>query len=331
MEKVRIGIIGLGNMGLNHLRVYLNNPSVLIVAICDVDENNLERASSFCKNAATYTSYKEMLEKEHFNGVSIVVPTAFHKDVAIAAAHHKIPLLLEKPMAQNTQEAMQILEVLKNSNTPCLLGHIERFNPSVTLLKKKLDEKTLGKIYSIFINRIGPFPIQSVSTDIIKELAIHDLDVLRYLFPCSPARIYALQQNNITTPHSDILSCLIQLEDGIIASINVNWVSPTKKRELFITGEKGILHLDYIKQELYHYKQPTQKYPYTDDIMFKRLEGEVVKFEIDKKEPLVLEIQHFIDMIINNVQPFVSAEDGLIVLTLAQKISSIAHGESSTL
>ncbi len=327
MEKVRIGIIGLGNMGMNHLRVYLNTPKVDVIGLCDISKENVQRAAKFCKDAVVYSDYKQLLEQESLDAVSIVVPTKFHKEVALAALLAKKHILLEKPIAEDSKEAREIVFHVKQNGVKCLVGHIERFNPAVVELKKKIEENILGKIYAVNVTRIGLFPIGFVDAGVIKELAIHDLDIIQYLFESKVKQIFAATKKNICTPSHDLLLATLILENGIIAHLNVNWVSSVKKRELVITAEKGMLHLDYVNQKLSYYKQSTKQNLYTDDVLFKRKEGEVQVFEIDKKEPLILEIAHFVDCIIHNKPPIISAEDGLEVLEVAQRISSIVENE----
>lgn len=325
MKKIRIGIIGLGNMGMNHLRVYINMSSVDVVALCDINNDNLNNAAKFCKNATLYVDYAQMLANESLDAVSIVVPTKFHKEIALAAIELKKHILLEKPIAQNSEEAKEIAISAKQNNVKCLIGHIERFNPAVLALKNKINEQIIGTIYSVSITRIGTFPISFVDTGVIKELAIHDIDILNYLFESGVKEISAVTKKNICTPSHDILFCNLELENGVIVNLNVNWVSPIKKRELLITGKNGLLHLDYINQQLSCYRCSSKTEPYTKDVLFKRKEGEVIIFEIEKKEPLAVEIEHFINCIVNDQEPFVSAENGLDALKVAQRISEVAE------
>lgn len=323
MRKCRIGIIGLGNMGMNHLRVYMNFPGLEITGLCDTSETIRNNVKKICSSAVIYSDYKIMLKSEKLDGVSIVVPTKYHKDVAIEAINAGVNILLEKPIAQTYQEALEISEQVKKKGIKCLIGHIERFNPAVEVMKSKLD-KYLGKVYSVNVIRIGVPPILSVGNDVIMELAVHDLDVINFLFNKNVTNIYAVRKNNIVTPFNDVTFAIFKLENDIIVSLNVNWISPIKKRELIITGQKGMFHLDYIHQDLCYFKQPQEGNIYTNDILFKRKEGEVVKLEINKKEPLTVEIEHFIDCIVNNKKPMVSADEGLSVLMMAEKINSVA-------
>ena len=323
MKKCKIGIIGLGNMGMNHVRVYMNIPDVEVVSLCDLSESMRISAAKVCGSAVLYSDYKEMLKKEKLDGVSIVVPTKFHKEVALEAINVGVNILLEKPVAQNSQEALDITEQVKEKGVKCLIGHIERFNPAVEVMKQKLQE-CIGEVYSVRVTRVGTAPIGSVENDVIMELAVHDIDVIMYLFDTNIKRVYALRKSKIVTNFNDVTFAILELENGVIVSLDVNWISPIKKREIIITGEKGMFHLNYIPQDLCYYKPPQEGNIYTKDMLFKRKEGEVVKFEIDKKEPLAVEIEHFIDCIIDNAEPRVSAEDGLSVLKVAEEINKAA-------
>ncbi len=324
MKKIKVGIVGVGNMGAHHLRIYMAMQNVEIISLCDINKNNLEQASRICKWATLYREYQEMFMKEKLDAVSIVVPTEFHKDAALAAIKSKIHILLEKPIAQTSAEAKEILSQLEHSEIKCLIGHIERFNPAIHVLKKQLEQGMYGTIYSVQVNRIGVYPIGNVNTDIVKELAIHDIDIIQTLFQTRIKKIFAVQKGNIYSKCNDLLSSILVLENGTIVYLNVNWISPIKKRELIITAEKGLVHLDYINQDLFYYKHPHEN-PYTDDLLFKRKEGEMVKISVYKEEPLKQELHHFIDCISNNKQPVVSAKDGLEALESAEKVCLAAE------
>lgn len=330
MQKIKVAIIGLGNMGINHLRVYTTFPHVNVVALCDISEKRLEHIRKLCPNAKTYTDYGKMFQNQELDCVSIVVPTQFHKDVALAALHAQVPMLIEKPITKTIEEAMHLFQEFKDKQTLCLLGHIERFNPVINFVKQKLDEGIIGKVYTVQATRIGVFPIESVENDVIKELAIHDLDILFYFFQQKIKKIHAAAKQNICTQHMDHVSCILELGDGIVASLYINWISPIKKREMIITGEKGLLHIDYIKQEVKFYKHANTEKVYTDDLFFKRRDGEVVSFEIEKKEPLLCELSHFLDCVLCKAKPLVGIEDGIKVLELAEKIAIAAKGEDNT-
>lgn len=323
MKKVRVGVVGIGNMGMNHLRIYMTMPNCEIISVCDNNKGNLERGSRICKGATPYSDYREMFIKEKLEAVSIVIPTEFHKEVALAAIKAKIHLLLEKPIAQTSGEAKEILSQLENSEVKCLIGHIERFNPAIYVLKAQLEQGMYGTIYGVQVNRIGVSPIGNVNTDIVKELAIHDIDIIRFLFQARIKKIFAAQKGIISSKSSDFLSSILVLENGTIVNLNINWISPIKKRELIITTEKGLVHLDYINQDLFYYKHPNEN-SYTDDLFFKRKEGEMVKISVDKEEPLKRELDHFIDCILHDKQPLVSAKEGLDALEVAEKIYTAA-------
>lgn len=318
MEKV--AVIGLGAMGKNHVRVYSQMDNVELVSISDVDEKRVSQFSGKYKIRG-YTDYKEMLEKEELDIVSVVVPTKLHKQISLDVIAKGINILIEKPIAFTVEEAEEIIKVAKNKGVKLTVGHVERFNPAITELKKRLDKKELGRLFKIDINRVGPLPSRIRDVGVVIDLATHDLDIIRYLLGVDAERIYAETENKINTEHEDLLSAILRFKDGSVCNLNINWLTPTKIRKLYLTGEKGMFVVDYIKQTLVFFENGEIKNgPTYTEIVRGIAEGKMIRYKIQNKEPLELELQSFIDCVKNNKEPVVSGEDGLRALSTAQKI-----------
>jgi len=196
-------------------------------------------------------------------------------------------------------------------------------------LKRRIKEGELGNVYKVDVNRVGPFPPRIRDVGVVIDLAVHDIDIMRFLTESEPERIFAETEQRVHSDKEDLLAGVIRFRNKTIAYLNVNWLTPTKIRKLYITGEKGMFVIDYIEQTLYFYENAalTEK----DVVDNKIVEGKMIRFRIDKKEPLKNELSHFIDCVCNNKDPLVSGEDGKQALRIAlDVIRSAKNGEVIT-
>lgn len=319
MDKLKVAVIGTGAMGKSHARVYSSMDNVDLIAVCDIDK---EKAKNIAVDYKTnyYGDYKEMDSKEKIDAISICVPTKLHKEIAINVLKNKINVLIEKPIAATIAEAKEIIAEAKENNVKLMIGHIERFNPVVMELKKRIKTNELGKIYKVHCIRLSPFPQRIVDVGVIVDLAIHEIDILKYLIGSKIIRIYAETAQRIHSTHEDLLIGTMRFENNILGVINANWLTPKKVREITITGEKGMFFANYLTQELYFYENEFTRnnFDYNGGFM-NVIEGKKRKIEIENREPLKNELESFIGCILENRQPPVTGEDGLDALNIAQK------------
>jgi len=300
---MRVGVIGVGNMGRYHPRVYCELGAEL-VGVADTDLTKAKGLAEQYKTKA-YSDYKELLS-QGLDAVSIAVPTTSHKVVALAAIQKGINLLIEKPIADSIQSAQEIITVAKDSGVKLLIGHIERFNPAVRKLKQIIDNGILGKLVLISARRVGPFVPRISDVGIIVDVATHDIDVIRYLIGSEYTFVFA-RSTRYKNVKGDAAIILIGFGD-VSASIEVNWYTPHRVRSLTVTGTQGIAYLDYLKQEVEIHKA----------------EGNMIP-KIEKEEPLKLELLHFLDCIKQDKEPLVSGYDAVKVLEIATKAEQVSR------
>lgn len=321
MKKLKAAVIGVGAMGKNHARVYSELDNTDLVAVADVNEETAKNVAEYLR-CNSYKDYKKMLKGEDIDIVSIAVPTKYHKEVALNCIELGIPTLVEKPIADNEENAIEIIQRAEEDNTKLMVGHIERFNPAVVELKKRLDKNELGKIFEIKAIRVGPFPNRIRDVGVVIDLAVHDIDIMRYLANSEVKRLYAETERKIHTKHEDLLSGLLKFQNDAIGVLSVNWLTPEKIREISIIGERGMFVVKYLPQELYFYENieaSSEGYSYSD-ILMGVAEGNITNIRIQKKEPLKAEIESWVDCVKRDKKPLVSGEDGLRALELAQKL-----------
>ncbi len=318
MKKIKIGVIGVGNIGKHHARIYSELDDSELVGISDIDESLGNKISNLyrCKY---YKNYIELLKDKDIEAVSIAVPTKLHKQVALDAINYKKHLLLEKPIAETVEDANEIIKVAKKAKIKLFIGHIERFNPAVQKLKQIIDNGRLGKLTSIIARRVGLPPAKINDTNVLLDLAVHDIDIINYLINKEPELIYATSGNAVISSTKDRAEIFLKYGD-VSSFIQVNWITPIKIRGLSITGTKGYAELDYVNQKITLYENNPGNinliYENFEDFL-KRFTPDKIELGINQEEPLKNEIKTFLDCIEKNTNPIVSGEQAVLALKIA--------------
>lgn len=320
IAPTRIAVIGAGAMGRNHLRVLNDLESADLVALADVDRAGAERAARRF-NIQAYGDYLEMLDKEQPAGVVIAVPTILHREVALAAIERGVHVLVEKPIAFTVDEGREMIQAALRAGVILTVGHIERYNPAILELQRRLAQRELGRVFQMHARRLGPFPPRVRDVGVVIDLATHDVDIMRFVSGSDVVRVFAETARRIHTEHEDLLSGLLRFADNSIGVLDINWLTPTKIRELMVTGEMGMFHVNYLTQDLYFYEN---NYVKTDWDAISHIEGvsegDMIRLRIEKTEPLRVELDRFVRAINGEQVSLVSGEDGLAALHVASKI-----------
>ncbi len=313
-------MIGAGAMGRNHIRVLNDLDTVVLVGVADADTATAERAARRFGIQA-YGSYTEMLDRERPEGVVIAVPTILHREVALEAIHRGINVLVEKPITFTVEEGQEVIAAAQEAGVVLTVGHIERYNPAILELHKRLSAQQLGRVFQMHARRLGPFPPRVRDVGVVIDLATHDVDIMRFFSGSEVVRVYAETARRIHTEHEDLLSGLLRFANDSIGVLDINWLTPTKIREMMVTGERGMFHVNYLTQDLYFYEN---NYARTDWDAISHIEGvsegDMVRLRIDKTEPLRVELDRFVRAINGEQVALVSGEDGLAALNVARMI-----------
>ncbi|RAP26931.1 oxidoreductase [Candidatus Marinamargulisbacteria bacterium SCGC AG-333-B06] len=324
LKKIRIAVIGLGNMGKHHVRNYSELEDAQLVAVCDLQENvTKEFAEKY--NCKGYTDLTKMLENETIDAVSITVPTALHYPIAYEIISRNIHTLIEKPICDTVEKAETLLTLAKTNNTIVMIGHIERFNPAVQKLKDIIDKGELGKVTSLISRRVGAFPAQIKDANVIIDLAVHDIDIFSYLLNKQPDNIYGNAGSALINGREDYAEIMLTYGDQN-GMMQVNWITPIRIRKLSITGTKGYAELNYMTQELTLYESNYHEdHDDFGDFIIKFGNPTEHKITIDKKEPLREELSHFLSCIKTKKQPLIHAKVGIQALTTALTVMDIIN------
>lgn len=300
MKKLGVAVIGTGFWGKNHARVYKELESTELIAVCDV---NPERAKTIADQfgVKAYTSTSQMLKNKRIEAVNICTWSTKLAKEALKALKMKKHVLVEKPMATNTKQAKRLLEIAEENSVCLTVGFLMRFIPGLQKIREAVESKKIGDIVCATAKRVSQWPERIGDVGVVKDTAIHDIDIMKYLTNEDPVAVYAKTGNMRHRSFEDYAQIMLTYEDGKSAFIESNWLTPYKTRKLVITGSEAIMKLDYISQELWIEQKKKTVQP---------------KYQF--KEPLKLELQHFVNCITKNEKPLISGIDGLKALKIAE-------------
>ena len=328
LRTLRAAVVGLGAMGANHARVYADIPGVELTAVADTDPARVEQATRG-RTLRGYTDFTGLLEEERPDLVSIAVPTRTHLDVALRVIERGVPLLVEKPLAATLDEGERLRDAARAAGLPLAVGHIERFNPAVIALKDRLRAGDLGRVLQVHARRVGPFPERVRDVGVVLDLAPHDIDVMRFVVGSEVQRVQAETERRVHTEHEDMLSGLVRFANGVVGVLDINWLTPTKIRELSVLGERGMFVVDYLARELTFFQNDFEARDQQGAWAARHLkgvsEGPRTQLKIDRREPLRVELEAFARAVREGTPPDVSPDDALAAMAVADALVRAAE------
>jgi len=309
MKKIGVAVIGTGFWGKNHARVYKELAETELIAICDIDPQRAKAvAAQF--GVKPYTSTAKMLKNNDIEAVSVCTwSTALAKEAtkAVEAGRH---VLVEKPMAANVKQAEKLLKKAERERVHLTVGFLMRFIPGLQHIKRAVQERKIGELVCATGKRVSQWPERIGDVGVVKDTAIHDIDVMLYLFNEDPVGVYAKTGSMRHVRFEDYAQIMLTFKGGKSAFIESNWLTPYKTRILVVTGSEAIMNLDYITQELTVENA-----------------GETLKPRYPMQEPLKLELRHFANCVMKKDKPLITGLDGLKALRIAESaLKSSATG-----
>ncbi len=300
MKKLGVAVIGTGGWGKNHVRVYKELASTELVAICDV---NAERAKDIASQfgVKAYTNSTRMLKNKEIEAVSVCTWSTKLAREALKALKAGKHVLVEKPMATNTKQAGKLLETAEQNALHLTVGFLMRFIPGLQRIREAVENKKIGELVCATARRVSQWPERIGDVGVVKDTAIHDIDVMRYIFNEDPITVYAKTGSMRHIKFEDYAQIMLTYRDGKSAFIESNWLTPYKTRLLTVTGSGAIMRLDYMTQELW-IEEPKEN----------------LQPRYSWQEPLKLELQHFADCILEKKKPLITGVDGLKALQVAE-------------
>lgn len=300
MKKLRVGVVGTGFWGKNHIRVFNELEKTELVAICDVNADRVKQVSIEF-DVKPYTNTQDMLKSEKLDAVSICTWSTKLAKEAFTALKMGKHVLIEKPMATNQKQAKKMVQIAEKEELILEVGFLMRFIPGIKRIKKAIKTKKIGNLVCASAKRVSKWPERIGDVGVVKDLSIHDIDMVRYLSEDEPVAVYAKTGKMKHKHFEDYAQIMLTFKDGKTAFIESNWLTPYKTRTLVVTGSEAIMKLDYITQEL----------------TIETVNQTIVPRD-DWEEPLKLELNHFANCILNKETPLITGRDGLKAIQIAE-------------
>jgi predicted dehydrogenase len=317
---VKIAVAGAGVMGRNHVRVCGELEGLEVVGVVEPARDAAERIGRLFR-VRTFDSLSRLLAETRPDALIISTPTSSHFAVAQEALAAGVHVLVEKPIAATVEEGRSLIAAATRAGVHLAVGHIERFNPAVRELKQRLDAGELGRVYQIMARRIGPFPPRIQDVGVVVDLATHDVNVMEHVVGAPIERLYAETSRRIHQTQEDLVSCTMRFANGTVGVIDINWLTPTKIRELSVLGERGMFVVNYLTQDLTLYENSSSGGAAEVLAVMGVVEGRAIRFPIQRVEPLRAEIESFVASVRSGGKPVVDGDEGVRALHLAHLIA----------
>ncbi|HEU4756327.1 MAG TPA: Gfo/Idh/MocA family oxidoreductase [Agromyces sp.] len=314
MMSLRAGLLGVGMMGRHHARVLREVDGVDLVAIADPggDPHNVAGDLPVLPDI-------DALIEAGIDIAVVAVPTQYHEDAALKLAAAGVHALVEKPIAHTVEAGQRMVDAFARAGLVGAVGHIERFNPALQELRRRIEAGDAGEVFQIATRRQGPFPARIADVGVGKDLASHDIDLTAWVAQSDYVSISAQTTFRSGREHEDMIAATGRLENGVIANHLVNWLSPMKERITIVTGEKGAFVADTATGDLTFYANGTILLEWDSISAFRGVsEGDVTRFAIAKREPLRVEHEAFRDAVLGKRSDVVTMEQGLRTLVVVE-------------
>ncbi len=305
MDEVKVGVIGAGRMGQRHCRIYSTLRRVQLVGVCDaVPEIGHPIARQY--DIRFYEQIDDLLEQ--VDAVSLATPTPSHFELAMRCLSQGVHVLIEKPITTTLEQAEILTEAAETSGLIVQVGHIERFNPAYLELKNVLADMT---VLAINLRRLSAYESSDKDVDVILDLMIHDLDLMLDLIGQEPTSIdaYGLTTSGDAVDHAVAHLCF---EAGPLLTLTASRITEQKIRSVEVTAVEAYLEVDLLNKNISVHRRTIGEYlNYNHRSVKYRQESIVERIHVPVFEPLFLQLQHFVDCILENKTSLVPARDGL--------------------
>jgi predicted dehydrogenase len=315
---LRAGVIGLGVMGRHHTRVLSGLDGVEFQGVYDPAPTTPD----IVQGRQVHRELDAFLDLGLDYAV-VAAPTVYHLELGRNLAERGIHALIEKPVASTTEDAAELRDLFAARGLIGGVGHIERFNPALQAARQRIEEGLIGDIYQVATRRQGPFPGRIADVGVIKDLATHDIDLTAWVTQQHYVSVNARTAHRSGREHEDMVIAVATLSRGAVASHVVNWLTPFKERTTIITGEKGALVADTLTADLTHFQNGVIEHTWDRVSSFRGVtEGDVTRFALAKKEPLLAEHEAFRDAVqAGEAAGIVTLAEGTDVVRIAEQLA----------
>jgi predicted dehydrogenase len=317
-QPIRVGVIGVGNMGQHHTRVLSLLKDVELIGISDINvERGLELASKY--RVRFFENYLELLP--YIDAVCIAVPTKLHHQVGMDCLKAGVHVLIEKPIAASIAEAESLVNAAAEFNCILQVGHIERFNPAFQELSKVLKTE---KLLALEAHRMSPYSDRANDVSVVLDLMIHDLDLFLELTGSPVVRLTASGSSASNSGYLDYVTATLGFANGIVATLTSSKITHRKIRSIAAHCQNSLTEADFLNNEILIHRQTTANYTTDYGQVLYRQDGLIEKVYTSNIEPLHAELEHFVSCVRGGNQPSVGGEQALKALRLASLIEQMA-------
>jgi UDP-N-acetylglucosamine 3-dehydrogenase len=299
---LRVGVIGVGVMGSNHARVLAELPGVKLVGVADPDRHQRDLVHRVL-GCAVLTEFEPLLDLG-LDAVTIAAPTHLHHEISLACIRRGLHVLVEKPIASSPQEGRDIIAAARRAGVTLMVGHVERFNPAVEAVKEAIHGED---ILSIAITRVGPFPPRMSNVGVVIDLAVHDIDLIRWFTDSDIVEVQP-QLSSAVAEREDIALLQFRTASGVLAHINTNWLTPFKARNVTVATRGKYVMGDLLT------RQVTECFGFQPDGSYS-----MRHLSVGHAEPLRSELLAFVQAIRERRTPVVTGEEGVASLEIAMR------------
>ena len=305
-RPLRVGVVGVGVMGSNHARVFVGLPGTELVGVADPDRKQAEFVARTLGCAAV-TNVEELLDRE-VDAITIAAPTHLHRDIALTCIAHGVHVMVEKPIASSVDEGREITGAARRAGVTLMVGHVERFNPAVEAIKGAIRGED---ILSIAITRVGPFPPRMSNVGVVIDLAVHDIDLIRWFTDSEIVEVQP-QLSSAVAEREDIALLQFRTASGVLAQINTNWLTPFKARNVTVATRGKYVMGDLLT------RQVTECFGFQPDGSYS-----MRHLSVGHAEPLRSELIAFLRAVRSGATPAVTGEEGVASLEIATQCLAV--------
>lgn len=328
------GVVGCGYWGPNLLRNLSGLSDCRVKWVCDRSVDRLTHMKTLYPQVEVTTEFKHVVEDDETDAVVIAAPARLHFKMGMAALEAGRHTFIEKPMAQSSQECLQLIEAAEERNLTLMVGHTFLYTTPVRKIKELVEAGQLGEIQYISARRLNLGLLQK-DINVAWDLAPHDLSILMYLVDETSLSVNCQGRSHIVPGIEDVTNMTVTFDNGVFASIQSSWLNPSKVREIVVVGTKMMLVYDDLEpnEKIKVYDKHVEKPPYYDtfaEFQYSYHYGDVHSPHLKQVEPLRVECEHFRDCILTGAEPISNGYQGLRVVQILEASSaSLAAGGKS--
>jgi UDP-N-acetylglucosamine 3-dehydrogenase len=326
MRDLSIAVIGVGRMGAFHVETLERMSDAVLVAVADPNELSARRCIGR-RPIAWFEDYRDLLARTDLDAVTICTPSSAHAEIALAAIAAGKHVFIEKPIATTLGDGLQIALAAQQAQIKLMVGHIERFNPAIAGMADLVGGGQIGRVFRAHAVRVGPLPTRVIDSGVTLDLATHDLDIMQFVLGRPITSVYAEGRRFQHPSEEDLVTCLLRFgEPGPVGLLDVNWLTPEKRRELTVIGERGMLSASYLTQDLWFTESTGEPMDWSEIARVRgHTEARALRFAVPRVEPLKAELEAFVHCVLDDAEEPVSAHDGCRALAAALAVLESAN------